>query len=209
MNIEESISQFGTVKFAILVAVFFGPLFLILYRRTVSNEIEPFPVALTLFGIVETVIVTIGKDPIPRMGILALCLLVIDSLAIILIFGQQRRLTDSHIEDILKDPLYLSKGTSAGDPSAQLEILKWVGIGHLILDVDIFPRRAPLEALFGARAERRQKFWEVLPSTLFDKDVLKPTTFLIPEEKTRTLRQVYQAAIALSFIAMVLLLFVA
>lgn len=168
------ISSKLAVAFAMLVVI----LILIVYRKTVSHELEPVPVAVILFGLVETLVAAVSKEPTPQTSIV-LAAFLFSSVAIIVIFITQRRLTDDRIEEVLYSDEFRLPGSVIQDQ----ELHKLVKVGQGVIDVDIFPKNR-MEATFGERAKRRRYFYDILPSTVFDKDKLSPDEFLIPCERT-------------------------
>lgn len=178
-------------KITVFIAAAIGILILIIYRLLVAHELEPLPVALTMFGLVETIVLTFGRNEAPPWGGVTLTLFVVLAFAIVVVFLQQERLTRDRVKEVLEDPNFFAPGRSPNDPSTYMEIQKvWVRVGYAMVDVDIFPNNL-MERVLGSREERRKAFVAVLPDDLYDKNKLTPDKLLVPEEKVRGLRFVY------------------
>lgn len=202
----EEIMSTALVRSSLFLVVVFGIGFLILYRWLVAKEMEPVPVALSVFGLIETAIVIVQKNPIPLLGVVILVIFVLLIVLTGIIFGQQRVLTDLHIEKTLLNPDTLANGVQ-NNPETREEIRKWIEIGTEMVDVDFFPG-AVLESVFGARARKRKKFVRLLPSSVFDKTKFSADTFVLPAPARKPIQLAYSVVSTVSLLTLILLVLV-
>ena len=175
-----------------------GVVILILYRSLVSDEYEPLPVAFTLVGLVDILIITLLREPEKR-GILAvpLILFFLYAVLIVTIFRRQRNLTEEHIAAVLKNEANLVTGIS---PTCE-DVYKWIEIGRAVVVPDIFPGGwlGWFETnLGGHRRRRRQLFYDMLPASTFKKHAFSADAFIIPENKRRSLQGIYAVTCTVS-----------